>query len=113
MRQPGSALRTAATCSLSRAASASPLPFAARIFATTVSTSAMTGPPLYGCAGPPQQAGLPVHAEADEAGRGQQHAGDGERDAVAARRLEQGAGQPGAEGGAGLVHEEDDAEDRP
>src|SRR4029453_4672029 len=41
MRQPGSALRTAATCSLSSAASASPLPFAARIFATTVSTSAI------------------------------------------------------------------------
>src|SRR5437773_5397043 len=41
MRQPGSALRTAATCSFSNAASASPLPFAARIFATTVSTSAI------------------------------------------------------------------------
>src|SRR5262249_42908528 len=41
MRQPGSALRTAATCSFSSAASASPLPFAARIFATTVSTSAI------------------------------------------------------------------------
>src|SRR5437867_9262301 len=41
MRQPGSALRTAATCSFSKAASASPLPFAARIFATTVSTSAI------------------------------------------------------------------------
>src|SRR5262249_59381015 len=32
---------TAATCSLSNAASASPLPFAARIFATTVSTFAI------------------------------------------------------------------------
>src|SRR2546430_1697038 len=41
MRQPGSALRTAATCSFSNAASASPLPFAARIFVTTVSTSAI------------------------------------------------------------------------
>src|SRR5215813_2508056 len=41
MRQPGSAFRTAATCSFSNAASASPLPFAARIFATTVSTSAI------------------------------------------------------------------------
>src|SRR5262245_56595548 len=40
-RQPGSALRTAATSSFNSAASASPLPFAARIFATTVSTSAM------------------------------------------------------------------------
>ena len=39
--QPGSAFMTAATCSLRSAASASPLPFAARIFATTVSTSAI------------------------------------------------------------------------
>src|SRR2546428_2232728 len=41
MRQPGSALRTAATCPFGTAASASPLPCAARIFATTVSTSAI------------------------------------------------------------------------
>src|SRR5262244_3557161 len=41
-RQPGSVALTFATCSLSSAASASPLPFAARIFATTVNTSAMT-----------------------------------------------------------------------
>src|SRR5262244_1199125 len=40
-RQPGSTFITAATCSLSNAASASPLPFAARIFATTVSTLAI------------------------------------------------------------------------
>src|SRR6185436_13412780 len=50
MRQPGSALRTAATCSFSNAASASPLPFAARIFATTVSTSAMALALLVGSA---------------------------------------------------------------
>src|SRR5438309_10667947 len=41
MRQPGSARRTAAACSLRSAASASPFPFAARTFATTVSTSAI------------------------------------------------------------------------
>src|SRR5881628_1662216 len=35
---------TAATCSFRSAASASPLPFAARIFATTVSTSAIALP---------------------------------------------------------------------
>src|SRR5688572_9831408 len=39
--QPGSAFITAATCSFKSAASASPLPFAARIFATIVSTSAI------------------------------------------------------------------------
>src|SRR6266536_5004966 len=39
--QPGSAFMTAATCSLSSAASASPLPLLARIFAITVSTSAI------------------------------------------------------------------------
>src|SRR6185436_13354035 len=43
-RHPGSALRTTPACSASIAASASPLPFAARIFATTVSTFAMEGP---------------------------------------------------------------------
>src|SRR5262245_1956819 len=48
-RQPGSALRTAATCSLRSAASASPLPFVARTFAITVSTSAMgLSPPSRG-----------------------------------------------------------------
>src|SRR5258705_805372 len=40
-RQPGSALRTAATCSLRSAARASPLPLGARTFAITVSTSAI------------------------------------------------------------------------
>src|SRR6188474_3204847 len=39
--QPGSVFITAATCSFKSAASASPLPFAARIFAATVSTSAI------------------------------------------------------------------------
>src|SRR3989442_3836123 len=43
MRQPGSVLRADGTCSISNAASASPFPFAARIFATTVSTSAIVG----------------------------------------------------------------------
>src|SRR5205823_1557259 len=48
---PGSFFMTAATCSFSSAASASPLPFFARSFATTVRTSAIglfsfRGPPL-------------------------------------------------------------------
>src|SRR5215475_5378974 len=46
--QPGSFLRTTPACSRRSAASASPLPFAARIFATTVSTSAIARSPRGG-----------------------------------------------------------------
>src|SRR5512145_2959596 len=98
MRQPGSAFFTAATCSFSSAASASPFPLAARIFATTVSTSGIVVS-FAGCVGsgagatgdPSDHAGAVVHTEAHHTRDEQEGAGQRVHGAVAARRFEERA----------------------
>src|SRR5215472_13911744 len=61
--------------------------------------------------GPAKDARAVVDAQADEPRGEKQPAGYREGRPVAAGRLEEAAGQRGAEGGACLVHQEDHAED--